>query len=130
MSVELGLLLWSVPLFGLYLGAQSLLYRWTHGLMFAQTARDETPGEGGVLLGRAERALSNFLETWPVFIILALVAHLAAPGDTLVLAGAITWYVSRILYLPLYLGGVYMVRSLVWFAGAIGLMLMFIGVLF
>lgn len=130
MSVELSLLLWSVPLFGLYLGAQSLIYRWRHGLMFAQTARDVTPGDDGVLLGRAERALSNFHETWPVFIILALVAHLAAPGDTLVLAGAITWYVSRIVYLPLYLFGVYMLRSLVWLVGAIGLMLMFIGVLF
>lgn len=130
MTLELGLLLWSVPLFGLYLGAQSLLYRWKHGLMFAQTARDEIPGDDGVLLGRAQRALSNFLETWPVFIILALVAHLAAPGDTLVLGGAITWYVSRILYLQLYLGGVFLVRSLVWFAGAIGLLLMFIGVLF
>ena len=130
MTFELGLLLWSVPLFGLYLGAQSLLYRWRHGLMFAQTARDEAPGEDGVLLGRAERALSNFLETWPAFIILALVAHLAAPGDALVQGGAIAWFVSRILYLPLYLLGVYLVRSLVWFAGAIGLMLMFVGVLF
>jgi uncharacterized MAPEG superfamily protein len=129
-TLELSLLVWSVPLFGLYLGAQSLLYRWKHGVMFAQTARDKTPGEDGVLLGRAQRALSNFLETWPIFIILALAAHLATPGDALVLGGAITWFCSRILYLPLYLGGVFLVRSLVWFAGAIGLLLMFIGVVF
>lgn len=97
--------------------------------MFAQTARDEE-GPPGVLLGRAERALRNYLETWPAFIVLALVANLAAPGDALVWWGAVIWLGGRLLYLPLYLAGIFGLRSLVWTVSAIGLFLMFIGVVF
>ena len=83
-----------------------------------------------MLLGRAERALKNFLETWPAFIILAVVAHLADPGDALVFWGAATWYAARLVYLPLYLFGIVYIRSLVWVVSATGLFLMFLGVLF
>ena len=130
MSIDLALLFWSLPLYGLYLGAQSLIYRWRYGVMFAATARDETPRSEGDLLGRAERALKNFLETWPAFIVLALVAHLSDPGDPVVFWGAVVWYAARIAYLPLYLWGVFGIRSLVWCVSATGLFVMFFGVLF
>ena len=129
MSVELTLLLWSLAVYALYLGAQSLIYRWHDGLLYAQTARDD-PGPEGDLLGRAERALRNFNETYVPFVVLLLVAHLARPGDPLVFWGALVWFVARIAYLPLYLFGIFAVRSLVWCVSAIGLFLMFIGVLF
>ena len=129
MTTELALLLWSLPLYGLYLGAQSLIYRYEHGLMFAQTARDVEPPPSAVL-GRAERALRNFQETWPVFIVLTLVAHLATSGDPWVFWGAIVWLVGRVIYLPLYLAGTYGIRSLVWCGATLGLGLMFGGVLF
>ena len=129
MTSELALLLWSLPVYGLYLGAQSTIYRWHYGVLYAQTARD-TPGPESAMLGRAERALKNYLETWPAFIILALVAHLATPGDALVYWGAIVWLVGRLIYLPLYVFGVYMVRSLVWLVATAGLFMMFYGVLF
>jgi uncharacterized MAPEG superfamily protein len=129
MSAELWLLFVSLPIYGLYLGAQSLLYRWQYGLMFAQTARDnEAPP--GPLLGRADRALRNFLETWPAFIVLMLIAHLVHRGDWLIFWGAVDWLASRVLYLPLYIFGVFGIRSLVWLAGALGLIAMFFGVLF
>ena len=130
MTTELALLLWSVALYGLYLGAQSLLYRWHFGVMFAASARDGLSKPEGDLLGRAERALKNFLETWPVFIILSLVAHLADSGDGIVFWGAVIYLAARLAYLPLYIGGVFMVRSLVWCVGATGLGLMFFGILF
>jgi len=128
-TLELSLLFWSLAVHGLYLGAQSLIYRWHYGVTFAATARDAPPAEGE-LLGRAERALKNFLETWPAFVVLALVAHLADRNDPLVFWGAMLWYTSRLAYLPLYLGGVFMIRSLVWCVSAIGLFLMFVGILF
>lgn len=129
MTIELWLLLGSVVIYSFYLGVQSILYRWQHGLMFAQTARDDE-APAGVLLGRAERALKNYLETWPCFIVLAVVAHLAAPHDQVVFWGAVDWLVSRILYLPLYLVGIFGIRSLVWFIGAMGLFAMFFGLVF
>jgi uncharacterized MAPEG superfamily protein len=74
--------------------------------------------------------MRNFHETWPVFVVLALVAHLAASGDPLVFWGAVIWLVGRVIYLPLYLAGVFGLRSLVWCVATTGLLLMFWGVLF
>jgi uncharacterized MAPEG superfamily protein len=130
MSTELTLLLWSLAVYALYLGAQSLIYRWHFGLMFAQTARDALPKPEGELLGRAERALRNFNETYVPFVVLLLIAHLARQNDPLVAWGALIWLAARIAYLPLYRAGVVLLRSLVWCVSAIGLFLMFIGVLF
>jgi uncharacterized MAPEG superfamily protein len=130
MSIELWLLIGSLPVYGLYLGAQSLLYRWHFGLAFAASARDNPVKPGGELLGRAERALRNFNETYVPFVVMLLVAHLADRNDPAVLWGTGLWFVARIVYLPLYLGGVFMLRSLVWCAILIGLALMFLGILF
>ncbi len=129
MTTELSLLFWSLVVYGLYLGAQSIIFRMDFGVEYAATARDEKKPLSA-LLGRAERALKNFLETYPAFIVLALVANFAAPGDSLVFWGAIVWFVARIAYLPLYLMGTFMIRSLVWTISAAGLFLMFFGVLF
>jgi uncharacterized MAPEG superfamily protein len=129
MTTELWLLLWSLPLYGLYLGAQSLFFRMDYGLIYTATARDE-PRPESTRLGRAERALKNFQETWNVYIILALVAHLAVPGDPAVLWGAIVYLVGRVVYLPLYLLGTFGIRSLVWNIATLGLAAMIVGVLF
>jgi uncharacterized MAPEG superfamily protein len=129
-TVELWLLVSSLVVYSLYLGAQSLIFRWHYGLWFAQTARDEPPSSEGALLGRAERALRNFLETWPAFIILALVAHLADAGDAVVFWGALVYLGGRIVYLPLYLFGVFGIRSLVWLVASGGLFAMFFALLF
>jgi uncharacterized MAPEG superfamily protein len=129
MTIELSLLLWSLVLYGLYLGAQTAILRMQRGIEFASSARDTEPPRSD-LEGRADRALKNFQETWPVFIILILVAHLSGPGDPFVFWGAIVWFVSRVVYLPLYLSGVYLIRSLVWNVTLIGLLIMGWGVLF
>jgi uncharacterized MAPEG superfamily protein len=129
-TTELWLLFWSLPLYGLYLGTQAIIYRWHYGVMFAASGRDEPPKPEGVWLARAERALKNFLETWPAFVVLALIAHLADPHDGVVFWGAIVWYVGRIVYLPLYVYGVFGIRSLVWNVATIGLAMMFFGILF
>jgi uncharacterized MAPEG superfamily protein len=129
MTAELWLLFASLSLYGLYLGAQSLIFRWHYGIRYAASARDEEKPEGE-LLGRAERALRNFNETWLVFVILCLIGHLAMPGEPLVFWGAIVWFVARIVYLPLYLFGVFMIRSLVWNVSLIGLLVMGWPVLF
>ena len=129
MTTELWLLFWSLPLFGLYLGAQSLILRAQRGLMFAASSRDDPPPKSD-LEARADRALKNFQETWLVFVILILIAHLAMPGDPLIFWGAIVWGAARVAYLPLYLTGTFMIRSLVWNIALIGLLMMTWAVLF
>ena len=129
MSLELTLLVWSTVVFGLYMGAQSTTYRMQYGLRFANSARDnEAPPN--VLTARADKAMRNFLETYGVFIALAVATELSGRSDMFTQWGAIIWFVARLVYLPLYVTGVQDIRSLVWFVSFIGLILMFIGVAF
>lgn len=126
MTVELTLLVWSAPLVGAYLLVQSTLYRLQHGVAHAASARDDEPPPGK-LTQRGERALRNLLETYPVFVALALATEIVGLSDALTQWGAHVWFWSRWLYLPLYVLGIPYVRSLVWLVSAIGLVLMFAG---
>jgi uncharacterized MAPEG superfamily protein len=90
--------------------------------------RDENRKPKSTLAGRAARASANFRETYPAFVVLVL--GLAVAGDAWYLGfvGTLVWFVARIVYIPLYLGGVPYVRSLVWVIGMIGLVMMFAGI--
>ena len=129
MSIELTLLVWSTGLFGLYVGAQAGLYRLQHGVLHAATARDHD-APPSVMSGRAERALRNLIETYGVFVALAVAIEISGRSDALTVWGAQLYFWARIAYLPLYLFGVVFIRSLVWSVAALGLVLMFLGILF
>lgn len=80
------------------------------------------------LAGRAERALRNYLETFPALVALAAALVLAGKPGGLGAAGAWIWFAARLLYIPLYLLGIPYIRSLVWVVSVIGLALMFVAV--
>ena len=128
MTIELTLLIWSTGLYALYIGVQSTLYRIQHGVEFAATDRDDEP-RPNALNQRADNALRNLQETYPVFLALAVAAALGR-GDDLSLWGGVIYLVARVVYLPLYVFGVKYIRSLVWTISAVGLIVMFIGVAF
>lgn len=128
MSIELTLLFWSTALLGAYLGLQSTLYRMQHGVAHAAGPRDEEPAPN-VWTARSERALRNLLETYGVFVALAVVIELGGHSGALTQWGAHIYFWGRWLYLPLCLFGVPYLRSLVWTVAAGGLALMFFGVL-
>ncbi|SCX09653.1 MAPEG family protein [Agrobacterium sp. DSM 25558] len=92
--------------------------------------RDDGKKVQGKLAGRAERALSNFLETYPAFIALAFGVIMAGDPIGIALIGAWIWIVCRIVYIPLYLAGIPYVRSLVWVGSMVGLLLMLFVLLF
>ncbi len=129
MSFELTMLVWSTTLLGAYLGAQSILYRLDYGIVHGATARDNERSPG-VLAGRAERALRNLLETYAVFVALVLATELSGRSDSLTVWGIHLYFWARWVYLPLYIGGVPYMRSLVWCVSGLGLALMFFGVVF
>ena len=81
------------------------------------------PAASGVFSGRAKRALNNFMESFPVFASLDLALIVTQRGGGW---GATIWVVARIIYVPLYLGGVKYVRSLVWGFALAGLIIMFV----
>ncbi len=127
MSVELTLLIWSTVLLGAYVSTQAILYRVQHGFIFSATSRDNEPPPN-IWTARGNKALRNFLETYPAFIALAVTIELSGRSEPLTQWGAQIWFWLRWVYLPLYVFGVPYVRSLVWSVAGIGLMLMFLGV--
>jgi uncharacterized MAPEG superfamily protein len=129
MSVELSLLVWSAALAAAYLGVQLTLYRIDYGVEHANSQRDnERPPNKWTV--RGQRALSNFLETYAVFVALAVAAELSGRADGLTQWGAIIWFAARCAYLPAYFIDIDQMRSLIWTVSLGGLVAMFFGVAF
>lgn len=93
-------------------------YRWTAG------ARDQPQPPLTGIAGRLARASANFGETFPIFVASVLATHLAGAHDWRTEWGAALYLGARIVYLPLYAAGVYLVRSLVWNVAAAGIALL------
>ena len=93
-------------------------YRWS------ATARDdEVPPLSGVA-GRLARASANYLETAPYFGLLALAVYVTGASSLLSAWGVGLYVLGRVLYLPLYAFGVFLVRSLMWNVAILGIVLL------
>jgi len=79
--------------------------------------------------GRAERALDNMHEALPVFLALALLNLVTGTAGPMAVNGAWVFLVARVLYLPAYLSGVPGVRTLIWGASWVGLVMMLVPLL-
>ena len=98
-------------------------YRWT------ASPRDEpTPPLRGVA-GRLDRALRNFLETFPLFVAVVLAAHVSETHNALTEWGSRLYLWGRVAYVPLYAAGVPLVRSLVWDVATFDIMLFVVALL-
>lgn len=127
MSLELTLLVWSAVVAFAHIIVQSGLLSKDLGGQYNAGPRDEQR-EPGVMAGRAERALRNFIETYPIFIALAAAAAIAGISNGLTQWGAGLYIAFRIGYLPLYLFGIAYFRSLAFLGASIGLLMMFLGI--
>ena len=96
------------------------------GLDYAAGPRDEPRPVKSTTAGRARRALANLLETYPGFIALVLALAVSGKAGGLGATGAWIWLAARVIYVPLYLSGISMVRTVVWGVSLIGLILMLI----
>jgi uncharacterized MAPEG superfamily protein len=95
-------------------------YRWT------ASSRDEQVEPLRGIAGRLDRALRNFSETFPLFAAVVLAAQLAGIHNALTVWGAQLYFWARMAYVPLYVAGVPLIRSLVWNVGTIGIMLLIV----
>ena len=85
--------------------------------------RDNLP-EMSVVAGRLDRAKNNMLEALPIFLALALLT-LVKGGDTSEVAHAASIFlIARVVYVPAYMSGVPILRSLVWLVGVASLVMM------
>lgn len=89
-------------------------------LSFLLSNRDED-FEFSTITKRAQRASTNLYETLPIFITLMLLGVIL--DVDLTLSGSI-WIALRALFLMCYLGGIKIVRSGIWVASVVTLIMM------
>jgi len=93
------------------------------GYVWSASSRDDTvPALTGVA-SRLERALQNFVETFPLFAAVVLTAHVTATHSWVTELGVQLYFWGRVAYLALYAAGVFLLRSLVWNVAALGIVL-------
>jgi uncharacterized MAPEG superfamily protein len=112
----LGLLLWVVHIL-----IQGGFANTALGLPYLAGPRDEKREPNDVYLGRATRALHNYVENFVAFAAadLGLLVTNQSGGW-----GATLWILARIVYIPLYLLGVPYLRTLAWGVSLVGLLMM------
>jgi uncharacterized MAPEG superfamily protein len=76
--------------------------------------------------GRVERAFYNFMETFPLFATLVLVANAMGVHNALTAWGAGLYFWARLVYVPVYMAGISVVRTLVWFTSIAGIVLLLV----
>lgn len=80
----------------------------------------------GLYGGRAQRALQNFLETYPLFIAAIVVLTFVEEEGFISNLGAMLYLGARTAYLPLYIAGLGPIRSIAWGLSLLGLVLLFL----
>jgi uncharacterized MAPEG superfamily protein len=78
---------------------------------------------------RAKRAHANLLENLLPFAALVLVAHVSGKANGMTGLGATIFFWSRLAYAVVYTAGITFVRTLLFFVGTVGLMLILIQLL-
>ena len=123
LTTELTVLGWSFVLLIAYIAVQAGTALRDRGPYFNTGPRDD-PKPLGRIAARAERALANFQETYPVFIALALALAVTGRSGGHAATGAWIWLGARVVYLPLYVLGVPYVRTLCFGVACAGLVMM------
>jgi uncharacterized MAPEG superfamily protein len=122
-STELKILAWTILLAVVHILLTASFRTRETGLAYNAGARDSGGPPVGVVTARMQRAQANLFETLPLFVAAVLIAHVAGRESGQTLAGCWLYILARIAYVPLYALGIPFVRSLVWVASLLGLLL-------
>jgi uncharacterized MAPEG superfamily protein len=127
MTMELQVLGWSIVLGLVHVVIAASLSTQQRGLKWNASNREGEPKPLSGAAGRATRASLNFLETFVFFAAAALAVVLAKQNTAHTALGAEIYFWARVVYLPVYLAGVPYLRTLVWTASLIGLIMVIAG---
>jgi uncharacterized MAPEG superfamily protein len=126
MTTELLMLALSVVLGFVHIMAAVIARTHQYGRAWNVSARDEVMPPLQTIAGRLSRAQSNFMETFPLFAALVLMADAANHHGALTVWGAQIYFYARVLYLPIYAAGIPIVRTVVWTVASLGMIMVFI----
>jgi uncharacterized MAPEG superfamily protein len=115
--VHMTVLTWLVLVLASVLRTRGWTFR---GMRLAFGNRDDLD-EPTALAGRAARTAANTLENLVLFAALVFVVHVSAPGSATALLGAKLFFWCRVAYVPAYLAGIKVLRTLIWMGSIAGL---------
>ena len=95
----------------------------SRGTTWALGPRDDAGAQMSKVASRFERALRNFIETFPLFAAAVLMAALLNKHGAMSALGAQLYFWARLVYVPVYAAGIPIVRTLVWTVSIIGIIL-------
>ena len=121
MAVELKILALGALLLFVYIFTATRFKTAQYGRKWNVGARDEALPEPSAITGRTMRAQANFEETFPIAIIALLGVVIADRTSELTALGGWIWLGARVVYLPLYLAGIRVIRTIVWTVSMVGL---------
>lgn len=99
------------------------------GVSYTAGPRDQQLQPSG-LAGRLYRAMNNHTENLVLFTIAVLVVTLSGESNGMTETAAWTYLGARILYVPAYASGVYLLRSLIFTVGFSATLVMLLVALF
>ena len=123
MTIELTTLALSTGLGFVHIVAASHSASLQRGYRWTASARDEPVEPLRGVAGRLDRALKNFLETFPLFAAVVLADHAVGVHNGLTEWGARLYFWGRVVYLPLYAAGIPLARSLAWNVASAGILM-------
>lgn len=124
MTTELTMLMWSVVLGLVQIALAATCSVGQRGLAWAASARDEIKPPLTGVGGRLDRARANFLETFPLFLAVIVMLHLLQRHDNMTVLGAEIYFWSRLVYVPVYAAGIPYLRTLIWAASIVGIVML------
>ena len=123
MTIELALLTASVVLGIVQIIIVSHLQSWQRGYWWTASSREQGVAPLTGVAGRAERALRNYLETFPFFAAAILVVTVTNTHNWLTVWGANFYLWGRIVFAILYVANLPLARSLVWNIPTVGILM-------
>jgi len=123
MTTELTVLAWGCLLALVHVFAAAQVKTRQYGTKWNMGARDEDLPPPTALVGRMCRAQDNFFETFPIAIAAILIVHAAHLETRWTALGALLWLIARAIYLPLYAAGIPVIRTLVFMASLVGIIM-------
>ncbi|MEM0987142.1 MAG: MAPEG family protein [Pseudomonadota bacterium] len=128
MALEYSYLVACVILFSVHIGAEAIAGNLQYSAKDLVGPRDTLPPPNAAV-GRCKRATQNMLESMAMFAPLVIVAVETDRSNATTEFAAGLFFFARVLYAPSYWFGIPWLRSLVWFAGIVGIAMVLLQVL-
>jgi len=124
-SMELTMLMWASILYVVQVMIGALAADMQNGLAWGLGNREDIPAVKG-WGGRAQRAYVNMSESLLPFACLVLIAYSLGRTGELSALGAEIFLISRLAHTVLYVAGVKVLRTLAYFGGVAGMVLIIV----